>query len=230
MMNDYLKTVENLKKELYGSEAISRGKKAFLEMAPIHRRVNANGFGFEPPKGARLGAVLILLIPKESRNNQRKVEWQTILMKRSSLQTVHKGEISFPGGEFDPDDPSLWHTALREYQEEIGPLTTDEEETISQVGELHPLYIPPGNFWIKAFVAALPALPKLAPNPKEVEKVILFDLDQCRKECRSEKEIFIPALNRFESVPSFLCGEEGEIIWGATAMLLANLREHLNFI
>ena len=43
-----------------------------------------------------------------------------ILTKRTEIVLHHKGQISFPGGAFDPVDKSLWETALRDTHEEIG--------------------------------------------------------------------------------------------------------------
>ncbi|KAI9273502.1 NUDIX hydrolase domain-like protein [Helicostylum pulchrum] len=39
---------------------------------------------------------------------------------RNMTMRTHRGEISFPGGKEEPEDPTLQHTALRETQEEIG--------------------------------------------------------------------------------------------------------------
>jgi 8-oxo-dGTP pyrophosphatase MutT (NUDIX family) len=43
-----------------------------------------------------------------------------IFTKRTELVHYHKGEISFPGGGYSPEDGNLLNTALRESFEEIG--------------------------------------------------------------------------------------------------------------
>lgn len=48
-----------------------------------------------------------------------------MLTLRSKFLRTHAGEVAFPGGKQDLEDPSLVFTALREAQEEIGLAPTD---------------------------------------------------------------------------------------------------------
>jgi len=65
-------------------------------------------------KGFKNSAVLFPLI-------QVNDTFDIILIKRTNVGTKHRGEVSFPGGKFDPSlDKSLIDTALRETEEEIG--------------------------------------------------------------------------------------------------------------
>ena len=50
-----------------------------------------------------------------------------ILNRRSNSVGTHKGEICFPGGKMEKDDPDLMHTALRELREEMGILPGEIE-------------------------------------------------------------------------------------------------------
>ena len=43
-----------------------------------------------------------------------------LLTQRTAHLRDHAGQISFPGGRVEADDPSPVHTALRETEEEIG--------------------------------------------------------------------------------------------------------------
>ena len=43
-----------------------------------------------------------------------------VMTQKPKTLNFHAGEISFPGGKFDPNDSDLLDTALRETREEIG--------------------------------------------------------------------------------------------------------------
>ena len=58
-------------------------------------------------------AVLIMLFPKDT-------NLYTVFIKRNTDASPHSGQVSFPGGKFEPEDLTLKQTALRECQEEIG--------------------------------------------------------------------------------------------------------------
>jgi len=66
-------------------------------------------------------------------------EWEetiyTVLTRRSSKLSSHKGEVCFPGGKSDKDDKNEVETALREANEEIGL----NRSCIDIIGKLSPL-------------------------------------------------------------------------------------------
>src|SRR5664279_250445 len=61
----------------------------------------------------RQAAVLIPLYVREN------ALW-TLFTKRTEMVEHHKGQISFPGGGKHAADATLWETAVRETEEEIG--------------------------------------------------------------------------------------------------------------
>src|SRR4029077_102996 len=84
----------------------------------------------------------------------------------------HAGEISFPGGRRDGDE-ELLHTALREAQEEIG-LAPDRVEV---VGALPPIGTFVTNYKVHPFVGLIDERMRFAPNPAEVESVLVASRD-----------------------------------------------------
>lgn len=164
---------------------------------------------------ARLGAVLALLYPKNG-------ELYTVLMMRNTYKGVHSNQVSFPGGAFEKQDASLWHTALREAHEEVGI----PEEKVIKISELTKVYIPPSRFLVTPFLAFAEEAPLFIPDKYEVKRIIeapvsIF-LD--RKNIL-EKSLYIESYNT--KLPIKYYDVDGEIVWGATAMMISELAEIL---
>jgi len=139
-----------------------------------------------------------------------------VLTERSMDLPAHPGQIGLPAG---MKDEAEMHesAALREAREEIGVLPED----LRVLGPLTSLYIPPSRIVLHPFVAHLPRRPAFRPCQAEVTRIFeiplgaLLDPNSIREEIRSLQGG--PAL-----VPYFDFG--GEKIWGATAMVLAEVR------
>jgi 8-oxo-dGTP pyrophosphatase MutT (NUDIX family) len=160
---------------------------------------------------ARAG-VLVLLYPHDD-------TVFLVLTKRSERVRFHQAQISFPGGMQEPGE-DLVQTALRETEEELGIRT----DCLRILGVLTPLYIPPSNTCIHPVVASLPEPPEFIPAPEEVEEVIEISLAHLLDPLSIQEEVWtirgIPV-----RVPFYLF--KGHKIWGATAMVLAELLEIL---
>src|SRR5690606_4371434 len=111
----------------------------------------------------------------------------------------------------EPGETSL-ETALRETWEEIGVTP----EKIQILGSLSVLFVDVSGFLIQPFVGWLRAEPVLILNEAEVEKILLFPLLQYKDKL---EETELETVSGKLKVPCFHF--EGEIIWGATAMILA---------
>jgi 8-oxo-dGTP pyrophosphatase MutT (NUDIX family) len=163
------------------------------------------------PQHARLSSVLILIYQEANR-------FYIPLIERQQDGHVHGGQVSLPGGKHDPNDENLSVTAIREAEEEIGISKND----IQLIGRLTEFYIPPSNFIVHPFVAIHSGVPGFFPEAREVARIVPIRLDQlldnrCIKQCE------ITLRNGLTiSAPAFCL--EGLVIWGATAMILSELR------
>ncbi|HNQ61820.1 MAG TPA: CoA pyrophosphatase [Bacteroidia bacterium] len=188
------------------------GLEAQFRMAHIERQINLNRY--KTPADAKKSGVLILLYEEAGR-----IKLPLIL--RTQGAGAHSGQVSLPGGKFELTDENIAATALRETQEEIGIPTS----SIEVLGQLTQLYIPPSNFIVYPHVGILDTPAIFIPEQKEVVKVIPLDLESLLDEAKvKEKEI---RLSSGQSIRTPYYNIEGEIVWGATAMILSELKSLL---
>ncbi len=159
-----------------------------------------------PPKP---GSVLILLYEE---NGIIKFP----LTKRQEYAGAHSGQISFPGGKAEPGEDAI-QTALREAHEEIGV----DLNHVQVLGVLSDFFVIPSNFLV-APVVAISHQKVFTPDPYEVAKILSGNiLDLVKDDAIKEKEIL--AAGKFTMMaPHFEI--EGEVVWGATAMMLNEFR------
>ena len=136
-----------------------------------------------------------------------------VLIRRTRTVTAHKGQISFPGGSREPDDPTLMDTALRESTEEIGL----SREDVEVLGELDDEVTTTSNYVVTPFVGAMPWPYRFTINPAEVEEIITIPINRLL-----EKGCLAPATEYLEGrlVESYAYHYRGQVIWGATARIL----------
>ena len=156
----------------------------------------------------REAGVLALLFPDDDRAT-------LVLTQRHEDLPDHPGQISFPGGQREEDE-TLCEAALREAKEEISL----ETEGVEVLGELSPLYIPPSGFCVYPFVAALEYPPALHPGEAEVEAILHVPVHSLLEPTAAVREEWL-LQDRLVNVPLFAIEEHQ--IWGATAMILAEL-------
>ncbi len=181
------------------------GYEAQVRMSPSHR-----AFAPPPGKGAQaVGAVMLLIYPGDEPNTPF-----IVLTVRTDKVTVHKGQVSLPGGSAEPGDMSLAGTALRETCEELGVCGDD----VSILGELTPIYIEPSNFHVYPFIAYLPYRPAFMIEEDEVLNILevpvshFFDARNI-----SVENWVIDGTER--RIPYF--DVHGRKVWGATAIILS---------
>jgi hypothetical protein len=145
------------------------------------------------------------------------------LTLRADYLGAHSGQISLPGGKAEPGE-SYVETALRECEEEIGV----EQSTLEVVGRLSDFFVIPSNFLVSPVVGVSRTKPEFKADPVEVVKILEADvLDLIREDAIHQKEILAAKQYRMMA-PHFEI--EGEVVWGATAMMLNELRRVLREI
>ena len=148
-----------------------------------------------------------------------KPEPHVVLTRRRADLRRHAGEISFPGGRQDDEDPDLAATALREAEEEIGLMRA----RVSLLGTLPPTSTFATNYVIHPFVGTIPAGIVWRPSPREVDAVLELPLSAVRSG-RTKTRMERRGIS-FET-EAYVVGEH--LIWGATARILENLLERLH--
>ena len=143
-----------------------------------------------------------------------------LLTLRASYKGAHSAQISFPGGKFDEKDKTLKGTALRETYEEVGiPINT-----ISVFKQMTDVFIPPSNFLVTPFLGYLEYAPSFKKN-YEVKELLTISL----KDLLSDSSISTTTLSTSYAenieVPCFVLNNY--IVWGATAMILNEIKDLL---
>lgn len=162
--------------------------------------------------GVRQGSVLILLYPEK---NQLYLPF----MERPVYKGHHSGQISFPGGKREPEDPDPIFTALREAEEEIGV----DPQKVEILGTLTELYIPPSNYQVLPVVGWTPSRPEFVPDPVEVATIIEAPLAELRQK-GSIRQTQRLLSNGLRLQTPFYDVQQHEV-WGATAMMLSEFLE-----
>jgi 8-oxo-dGTP pyrophosphatase MutT (NUDIX family) len=163
----------------------------------------------KPPGGTK-AAVLIPLYPHSD-------DLTAVFTKRRDDLRRHSGEISFPGGRRDEDEP-LVQTALREAEEEIGL----DPRGVELVGALPPTGTFVTNYAVYPFVGVIEPGTSFRPNPAEVDQVIELALRDLVAGFERKRLIRRGVPIR---TPTYTVG--GNLIWGATARIVSDLIERL---
>lgn len=190
------------------------GEQVHLKMAPIERLLELKTKAKEKAT-AKKAAVMCLFYP----NNEGETYFALIL--RKTYKGVHSAQIGFPGGKTEPEDAHDEATALRETEEEVGV----SRRHISVVKKLTEIYIPPSNFFVQPFMGYVTTTPKFVPQVEEVEAMIEVPLAEFMNDAIKSTQILSTSYAKKIEVPAFKL--QGHIVWGATAMMLNEVREIL---
>ncbi|SHF75828.1 NUDIX domain-containing protein [Flavobacterium segetis] len=186
---------------------------AHIKMAPIHRMEDLATMDLSN-KNPKIAAVLMLFYPKKEQTH-------LVLILRNSYEGIHSAQVGFPGGKYEQGDENLIFTALRETHEEIGI----HPEKIEIIRSFTQLYIPPSNFLIHPYLGICKQKLIFVPDPHEVAAVIELPLSVFLNESTVINSNVKISDASISAVPAF--NIDNQIVWGATAMILSELKEVL---
>lgn len=184
-----------------------------LKMAPKERIESLKNHDFKA-ENPRIAAVMMLFYPKNGKTH-------LVLIVRNAYNGVHSSQIAFPGGKYETTDADFEETALRETHEEVGVMPNK----IEVIKHFSPMYIPPSNFLVHPFLGISKEELSFYPDVREVADIIELPLSVFL-----DDEIIIEATLSTSYgnnilVPAF--NIQNHIVWGATAMILSELRDVL---
>lgn len=153
-----------------------------------------------------------------------------LLTQRTAHLKKHAGQISFPGGRAEPEDPDAVATALREAQEEVG-LAPQRVEVLGTL----PTYTTGTGFIVTPVVGLITPevdehpLLHVRPDPGEVDDVFEVPMDFLMDPRHHQRRALDVPGHRLEffSMPWSPGPDKEYFIWGATAAMLRNFYRFL---
>ncbi|MDG5775845.1 CoA pyrophosphatase [Haloarculaceae archaeon H-GB1-1] len=135
-----------------------------------------------------------------------------LFTKRAEHLPDHPGQMSFPGGGYEPADEDLVTTAMREADEEIG-LDPSEVTVVGRLDDIRTIT----RYAVRPFVATIPDR-EYVPGDEEVAEIAvlpvaeLIDLSNYESERRDHPHYGDIRLHFFHV--------DDYTVWGATARML----------
>ena len=189
---------------------------AHLKMAPLERVQYLQNYDYSV-HNPKTSAVLSLFYPKNGKAH-------ILLIVRSAYPGVHSSQIAFPGGKKETEDLDLKQTALRETNEEVG-VNAAEVKIVKQWSDI---YIPPSNFIVSPFMGIIEKRPDFLLQPDEVSAIIELPVSQLLDDRLVQNVQMSTSYATNIQVPAFVI--EKHIVWGATAMILSEIKETLKIV
>jgi 8-oxo-dGTP pyrophosphatase MutT (NUDIX family) len=163
-------------------------------------------------------AVLVPLLRNEDR-------WEILFTRRTATLPEHSGQVAFPGGRAESDDPSPEVTALRETEEEIN-LSPADVQVLGRLEELHTI----SNYCVIPVIGRIPWPYNFRLAREEVSRIFtipiewLADPSNHKVQFRDLPPPYPPApviyFNYYDS----------ELLWGISAEITLNLLKSLQLL
>ncbi|MCJ7465651.1 MAG: CoA pyrophosphatase [Maribacter sp.] len=147
-----------------------------------------------------------------------------LLILRKTYAGIHSNQIGFPGGKYEKGDKDLSFTALRETEEEVGV----PRNQVQILKSLSKVYIPPSNFEVQPFVGLYQSSGPFVLEEAEVAALVEVSLDDFMDDAKIFAQKLSTSYASEIEVPAFHLN--GHTVWGATAMMLSEIKELLKQI
>jgi 8-oxo-dGTP pyrophosphatase MutT (NUDIX family) len=191
-------------------------RRRFRDSRPFEAPIRGDGgLSGRTPSAA---AVLVGLV-------QREDGLHVLLTRRTDHLRDHAGQISFPGGRSEPEDPDPEATALRESEEEVG-LARGHVEVLGRL----PDYTTVTHYVVTPVVGLIQPPFELKLDAFEVAEAFEVPLSFLMTPAHHRRHVFSfdGGQRQFLSMPWRRGGHPTEyFIWGATAAMLRNLYHFL---
>lgn len=186
------------------------GIKAHLEVAP-YRKVD---YTQEQLENAKQSGVLILFYEKPDGIH-------AVMIERALNNSKHSGQIAFPGGKKEVFDNNLIETALRETEEEVGVI----KNHVEIIGSLSDVYIPVSDYRVLPAVGIVSYQPTFILQEEEVRSVLEVNINSIiHPQAISSKKI---TLSNGVTINAPCFNLNNQVVWGATALMVNELRHLL---
>jgi len=162
-------------------------------------------------------AAVMMILFNSPPSRQAGSQTQVLLIEKAKDRSRHSGQLAFPGGKIEPEDPSPLEAALRETREEIG---VDIEQLIL-LGSMGFFRTLTSGFDAAVHVAWAPAPLRWTPRQQEVAAVYEIPLAKLQAQfnphLRLQRRTDLMNLHFHWEIPDT---KRTICIWGLTARVL----------
>lgn len=190
------------------------GEASHFKMAP-ENRINELQESRLKKENAKKAAVMALFYPNDHQLTH------LLLILRKTYKGVHSNQIALPGGKVEHTDVDLQATALRETHEEVG-VPSEQVQVIRSISQV---FIPPSNFEVQPFIGLYKEPSPFIRQESEVEALVEVSLLDFLDDTKIFQQKLSTSYGENIAVPAFKLN--GYTVWGATAMMLNEIKELL---